>query len=110
MIKVLKQSFIYKFLNGLVGFIESFITHSGLYSLLTKSHENKHEGILEKFLYKIINGLRFIFEKIKLNKLFEGSIFAKTYLFVGLTIALAPILPTMICLALVLRMHGIILS
>ncbi|MBR6253293.1 MAG: O-antigen ligase family protein [Clostridia bacterium] len=102
MIKVLKQSFIYKFLSSLVSFIESFITHSGLYSLLTKEHEKKHEGFLEKFLYKIISGLRVIFEKLRLNKLFEGSLFAKTYIFVGLTIALAPILPTMLCLACVL--------
>ena len=77
MIKVLKQSFIYKFLNGLVTFIESFITHSGLYSLLTAEHEKKHEGVLEKLLYKIINLLRLIFEKLRLNKLFDGSIFAK---------------------------------
>ena len=85
MIKVLKQSFIYKFLSSLVSFIESFITHSGLYSLLTKEHEKKHEGFLEKFLYKSIRGLRVIFEKLRLNKLFEGSLFAKTYIFVGLT-------------------------
>ena len=102
MIKVLKTSFIYKFLTGVVSLIESFITHSGIYSLLTKEHTKKHEGFLERFLYKIISALRFIFNKLKLNKLFEGSIFAKTYLFVGLTIALAPILPTMLDLALVL--------
>ncbi len=109
MIKVLKQSFIYKFLTGLVALVESFIIHSGLYSLLTAEHKKKHEGFFEKFLYKIISLFRFIFEKLRLNKLFDGSIFAKTYLFVGLTIALAPILPTMLCLALVLRMYCFIL-
>ncbi len=103
----LKSNAIYKTIERFIGFIETLITNSFIYSVLTKDVERKKESKLEAILYTILNFLRNIFNKIKLNKVFEGSIFAKTEIFIGLSIILAPILPTMLDLVLVI---GVMLS
>ena len=46
-------------------------------------------------MYSIISFFRKIFKKLKLDKVFEDSIFAKTHIWIGVTIALAPLLETM---------------
>jgi len=99
----LKNNCIFKALNTFINFIENLITNSGVYSVLTKDVTRKKDNsFFENILYKIIGFLRMIFEKIKLDKVFEGSIFAKTELFIGITIILAPIMPTMVDLLLVI--------
>ena len=52
-------------------------------------------------LWKLLRGgLCWLYEKLRLDKLFAGSIFEKTWLWCVLPVALAPILPTMRVLAL----------
>lgn len=100
---LLKESFIYNMLLSFVVWVENMIKNSGIYRVLTKSvFRNKEKGIFEKILYKLIEFMRKIFYAIKLDKIFEGSIFAKPHIWVGFTIALAPILETMQILVLVL--------
>lgn len=90
-------------LLSFVAMIENSIKNSGIYSAFTKNIErNKEEGILEKTLYKFINLLKVVFKKLKLDKLFNGSIFAKPHIWIGFTIALAPLLETMQILLFVL--------
>lgn len=100
---IIKDSWIYKMLLSFVAMIENSIKNSGIYSAFTKNIErNKEEGILEKTLYKFINLLKVVFKKLKLDKLFNGSIFAKPHIWIGFTIALAPLLETMQILLFVL--------
>ncbi len=103
----LKSNIIYKSVANFIQFIESLITSSGIYSLLTKEVTRKKDSFFENILYKIIDFLRMIFNKLRLNKVFEGSIFAKTEIFIGFAIILAPILPTMLDLVVVI---GVIIS
>ena len=100
---VIKESFIYKMLLSFVAYIENSIKDSGIYSLLTKESKRKDEsGFFEKIFYNIISFLRKIFKKLKLDKVFDDSFFAKTHIWIGLTIALAPFLETMQILLFVL--------
>lgn len=100
---IIKNSWIYKMLLSFVAIIENAIKNSGIYSILTQNKERKNkQGIFEKALYKIISFLRSIFKKLKLDKIFDGSIFAKPHIWLGVTIALAPFLETMQILLFVL--------
>ena len=86
--EILKASMLYKMIESFIKLIESQITNSRLYKIFTKDFEKGKDGFFESILYKIIGFLRLIFEKLKLDKLFSGSIFAKTYIFIAITIAL----------------------
>lgn len=100
---VLKESYIYKLLITFVIFIENSIKNSGIYTTLTRNITRKNkEGFLEKTLYMVISFFRKLFKKLKLDKVFNDSIFAKPQIWIGLTIALAPLLETMQILVLVL--------
>ena len=90
-------------LLSFVVMIENTIKNSGIYSALTKEKtRQKEEGIFEKLVYKVINILRNVFKKLKIDKIFNGSIFAKPHIWVAVTIALAPFLETMQILLFVL--------
>ena len=98
----LKNNKLFKIYQSIENFIISLITNSFIFGVLTKEVKRKKEdSFFENILYKIIDFLRGIFNKLKLDTIFDGSIFAKTELFIGLTIFLAPILPTMLDLLLV---------
>lgn len=98
----IKESFIFQFLITIITKIENMIKNSWIYSLLTKEVKEPKESFLENMLYKFINILRKVFKFLKLNIVFKDSIFAKTEIWVGLTIAMSPILSTMQMLLLVL--------
>ncbi len=98
----IKNNKIYKLIERFEGFIMALISGSFVYNILTKDVKRKKDkSFFEEILYKIIEFLRTIFDKLKLDVLFKDSIFARTEFFVGITILLAPILPTMLDLALV---------
>lgn len=100
---IIKNSFIFQFLIMITEKIENIIKNSGIYFLLTKDFSSqKSESFLSKILYGIINFVRKIFNLLKLDVVFKGSIFAKTEIWIGFAIALAPILSTMQILMLVL--------
>lgn len=100
---ILKDSWIYKMLLSFVVMVESTIKNSAIYSTFTKEiKRNREEGIFEKTLYKIINCLRAIFKKLRLDKIFYDSIFAKPHIWIGFTVVLAPFLETMQILVFVL--------
>ena len=99
----LKNSCVYKILLSFVSAIENLIRNSGIYTILTKNKERKKEqGLFESFLYKVINIIRNIFKKLKLDKIFNDSIFAKPHIWIAFTVALAPFLETMQILLFVL--------
>lgn len=98
----IKQSVIFQMLIAVIDKIENIIKNSWIYSLLTKDVTcKKDDSFLLQMLYKFINALRKIFKFLKLDIVFKDSIFAKTEIWIGLTIAMAPILSTMQMLLLV---------
>lgn len=99
---ILKESFIYRMVLSFVTWIENMIKNSGIYSVFTKEVAKKEEGFFEKILYKAIGFCRKIFKKIRLDKVFNNSIFAKTHILVAITIVLSPLLETMQILVFVL--------
>lgn len=107
---VLKNSYVYKIIEGFILLLENGIKNSWIYNFLTKEI-NKSEQIdnsyIMKAIYGIINILRKFFVFLRLDKVFTDSIFAKTHIWIALVIALAPFLPTMVIL---LGVIGVLLS
>ncbi|MBO5179154.1 MAG: O-antigen ligase family protein [Clostridia bacterium] len=99
----IKESFIFQFLITIISKIENMIKNSWIYSLLTKEiNKPKENGFFLNILYSLIRVLRKVFNFLKLNIVFKDSIFAKTEIWIGLTVAMAPILSTIQMLLLVL--------
>jgi len=102
-VSILKESFIYRCMVAFMAWIENLIQNSGIYTILTKNVTRKKEkGLFEKLLYRVIDFLRRIFQKLKLDRIFKDSIFAKPTIWIGVTILLSPILETMQILLFVL--------
>lgn len=72
-----------------------------------KSGLAQAEGsIFHKIFLAIHHGLAWVFDKLRLTKLLQGSVFCIPALWCGLTVVLTPVLPTMASLALVLVSFG----
>lgn len=101
--KILKQSFVYKILVFLKKWFSRMLEKSMfVQAFLTDKYrsENIESSIIVRFLEWMLKWLRIIAKKLKFDKIFENSIFAKPIIWTTLTIALAPIIPTMMVLAL----------
>lgn len=103
--KIIKESYIYKILLIIKNYFSKLLSKSLLVqTFLTDKYNSKNieSSIFIKWLDKLLEFLREIAKKLKLNKIFENSIFAKPLLWATLAIALAPVIPTMMVLILVL--------
>ena len=103
--KIIKESCIYKLLLFLKEwFLKTFDKSLIVQSFLKDNYksEDVENSIIVRFLNWVLKWLRRIAKKLKFDKIFENSIFAKPIVWVTLTIALTPILPTMLVLVLVL--------
>ncbi|MBQ9313866.1 MAG: O-antigen ligase family protein [Clostridia bacterium] len=101
--KILKQSFIYKILAFLKSYFTKLIDKSILVqAFLTDKfkRENIESSTIVKVLDWLLKWLRIIARKLKFDKIFENSIFAKPLIWATITIALAPVIPTMMVLVL----------
>lgn len=99
----IKESFIFQFLVKIFNKIENMIKNSLIYRTIMSDNEETHEnGFFLNMIYGVLNILRKIFNFLKLDKVFKDSIFAKPIIWTTITIALVPILPTMVILALVI--------
>ena len=100
-----KNSYTYKIINHINIFISNLFSNSFLVQGFTKeinSEKNQKNSFFGKFINLIIHFLQNVFSKLKLDKLLEASIFTKPEIWLTLVVALAPFLPTMLVLALVL--------
>lgn len=101
----LKQSYIYKMFVAISNWLTKIFSESALVGFFIKdvNHEKRDtETIFVKLINKIIETLRKVFSKLKLDKLFDNSIFAKPMIWLSLTVFLTPFLPTMVCIAMVI--------
>lgn len=103
--KILKDSYLYKFLVILKKWFSNLLNKSLFVQLFLTDRfksENMESSYIVRFIDWLLKGLRWIAKKLKLSKLFENSIFAKPIIWTSITIALAPIIPTMMVLVLVI--------
>ena len=103
--KILKESYIYKFLIIVKNFFQKLLSGSLFVQKFLKNNYNEEyakQSILSKLLNLFLKFIRKIARKLKFDKIFENSIFAKPLLWVSITVAMTPILPTMLDLGLVL--------
>lgn len=103
--KILKDSFIYKFLLFIKKWFSKVLEKSLIIQGFLKDNyksENIESSIIVRLLDLFLKWIRLIAKKLKFDKIFENSIFAKPLIWTTLTIALAPILPTMMVLGLVI--------
>jgi putative inorganic carbon (HCO3(-)) transporter len=59
-------------------------------------------SVFSKLFGNLHRALCFVFEKLRLNRLFEGSIFKQAFVWCLLPAVLAPVLPTMVLLTLII--------
>lgn len=102
---IIKESFIYKIIICISNWINKLFSESVLIKLFLKETDNKeiyNDTIFQKLLLKFISFLQKIAHKVKLDKIFENSIFAKPIIWLSITVFFAPFLPTMLVLVLLI--------
>lgn len=102
---MLKQSFIYQLFVSISNWLNKIFSQSLLVNLFIKDVDNEkreNETIFVRVLNKIVEFLRKLFVKLKLDKLLDNSIFTKPIIWLSLTVFFTPFLPTMVCIAMVI--------
>lgn len=105
MIGMFKESFVYKIFCKIIIWFNKIFSESFFVQKFVKDKNDQKvydETIFSKILNVIIKWLQKVARKIKLDKLFTNSIFAKPIIWLSITIFLVPFLPTMVDLALVI--------
>ena len=103
--KILKDSLIYKLLIGISNWINKIFSESFLVGLFMKEKDSKKvddDTIFSKFMMKFISFIQKIAHKIKLDKVFENSIFAKPMIWLSITVFAVPFVSTMVSLLLLI--------
>ena len=105
--RVVRASVLYRFFAALClwfgrqwqgsGIIQWFI-----HPPLQRERAESESSIFTRLWHAIHAGLCWLYEKLHLRRLFAGSIFQKTWLWAGMAAVLAPLLPTMAVLGLVM--------
>jgi len=103
--KILDASIIYRFLSAVYSWFgvqwqKSFFIRRFLSPGL--SERVSENSIFSRVWLSFHQFLCFLFEKLRLNRLLQGSIFTTPYIWIFATFVLAPILPTMAILGLAL--------
>ena len=98
---IIKDSYVYKILVCISNWINKIFSESMIVRAFMKESDNEatyNNAFFQKLLLKFISFLQKISHKIKLDKAFENSIFAKPIIWLSITIFCAPFLPTMLVL------------
>ena len=110
---MLETSYVYHFLMGIVHWFSRQFQNSRLISLFLTENpqtlDHAENSIFYRIFYGVLGGLRRIFFALKLDRLFENSIFRQSYFWCLLTAVLAPFLPTTLVLALAAASFGSLL-
>lgn len=103
--KVLKESYIYKIIMFLKKFFSKLFNESVIIQVFLKNNydeRNAENSIIVRFFGWLLKYIRVIAHKLKLDKVFLNSIFSKPLIWTTITIALTPVIPTMMVLVLAL--------
>lgn len=101
---LLKSSVIVAFFSNIADRVGAQIRKSVLvnrFLLLKKSEPYSESSIFTRIFYWLLGISRALTHALRLEKVFNGSIFAKPWLWCGIAAAMAPILPTKAVIALV---------
>lgn len=102
MVKIFKESYVYKVSVAFLGWVNKIFSESAIVNFFIKENDMSKvdtDTIFVRLVNKIIAFMQMIAHKIKLDKLFENSIFAKPIIWLTLTVFLTPFVPTMFVLA-----------
>lgn len=105
LLKILETSILYRLLTSFFAWIGVKWHQSRIISwFLTPAtgREISESSIISKLFKLLRNVLCLLFEKLRLNRLFKGSIFTQTFIWCVIPAVLAPFLPTMVVLCLVI--------
>ena len=103
--EILKNSIVYNLFASIAAwFSGQFEKSSIIGGFLTEraSEESEKRSLLVKIFNAVINVFRLVFEKLRLTKLLDGSIFTMPIIWCFIAIVLAPVLPTMAVLGVVM--------
>ncbi len=100
--EIFKHSLIVRGLTAAAGWIDRQWRKSFLALALAGSGVGGSGSLTGKIGHGVHEGLWRAFHALKLDRLFEGSLFTKEFFWLGLTAFLAPLLPTMAVLVLAL--------
>lgn len=109
MSELLKNSIVYNLFASIGGWFSAQFGDSRLIGRFLSEGDTEtlsEESTLTKIFNKLIWLFRAIFSKLRLTKLFEGSIFKMPFIWCFFAFVLAPVLPTMLVLALALAGFG----
>lgn len=102
--RLLKESYIYQLMRKIAEWIHSSFANSYFINLFVKegyAEERDKNTLFVKLINSIIIVLQKLAHIMKLDKLFENSIFAKPIIWLTLMFFLIPFIPTMVALLLV---------
>lgn len=102
---IIKESYIYKILICISNWINKIFSESALVNAFMRENNNEEiydNTFFQKLLLKFISFLQKIAYKIKLDKIFENSIFAKPIIWLSITVFCAPFFPTMLVLVMLM--------
>lgn len=103
--EMLKNSIVYNLFASIGNWFSKQFNQSCLINrFLTEkaTAELPQKGLFSQIFASIVELFKKLFSTLKLNKLLDGSIFKATYLWCFMAVVFAPILPTMVVLALAL--------
>lgn len=99
----LESSVLFRWTTGAAGWIDRQWEKSLLSRLLTGGgQEDRSDGLVPRFFDWLHGLLCALFRGLRLDRVFEGSVFSKPFLWCGLTVLAAPLVPTMMALGLVM--------
>jgi len=102
---ILNGSFLVRGLTAAAGWIDRQWERSRLAGLLTRSHWGAaaaESSVFARLWDRLHGGWCAVFRALRLDRLFAGSVLTRLCFWCGLAAALAPLVPTMLLLALVL--------
>ncbi len=102
---VLKESFIYRLFVCISNWFDKIFSESFIMRCFVKDvnySKRDNETVFAQIFSWFINFFRKLFAKLKLDKAFDNSIFAKPIIWLSLLVGLTPFLPTMMCLLLLI--------
>lgn len=99
----IRASWIFGIFAAFAVWCGNLLRESWIFRILTEQRKDEPTGNLSSLLRaKFRNGLQAVFHALRLNRALQGSIFLKSAFWCALPIILAPLVPTMVVLALVI--------